>query len=658
MAGAQFEVSLTDRVSAAASAAGVSIGAVTEAMNKMQAAADNLKAMEAAKEVMGTATPKIDAVTEAMNKLKQQMQDAAVLKQARANLGLIAPAADPSAKALDSLGDSAQGAMQSMLPTTGVAGSLSKALQSMGPEGMAAAVALAVVTAVVAGLAVAFWELVKAAIQFSQEKDALVATFGALAGGAKAGRAVVDAVEDIAASLPFAEDKVFAMAKSLMSAGIQGKALEAGIRAVAAATAIMGESGGAAAEKMIKQLAEGGEAASKMIKQIQAGGPKAAKLLADMGLQSADLAKALGVTPEKLKTMTLTAEQVGKALETALVTKGAGAIEAMGLTWTSISGKLKDGIGDLFEDLGSAVQPFMGEVKALFAEFFKGSTTMKAAKGIITAVLTEVFAVGTKVVHALHLGFLMIQVAALNVAIAIAPIVLWLKAIVTSSAFLTVLKYTLGAIAVVLGIVAAAIAVVVAGVFLLLLPFVIVGAIIIGLVAAWLYLWGVVIDFAGSAISALSGWASAAVEAAGNFISGLVSKIANGSGVVIDAIKNLAGSAIDAFKGALGIASPSKVMMEMGLHTTAGLTEGLDAGTADVSDASASMGAAVIDGAESSGGSGPGGRGGSGSMQVTFAEGSIVIDGAGKSAGEITEEMISLVFERLAASQGLIGATA
>jgi hypothetical protein len=41
-------------------------------------------------------------------------------------------------------------------------------------------------------------------------------------------------------------------------------------------------------------------------------------------------------------------------------------------------------------------------------------------------------------------------------------------------------------------------------------------------------------------------------------------------------------------------------------------------------------------------------------MSVTFAPGSIVIDGAGKSAGQITEEMIALIFERLAGTQGLV----
>ena len=51
------------------------------------------------------------------------------------------------------------------------------------------------------------------------------------------------------------------------------------------------------------------------------------------------------------------------------------------------------------------------------------------------------------------------------------------------------------------------------------------------------------------------------------------------------------------------------------------------------------------------------GKAGAKGLTVNFAEKSIVIDGAGKAGLEITEEMIAAVFERLAATQGLMGAT-
>lgn len=73
-------------------------------------------------------------------------------------------------------------------------------------------------------------------------------------------------------------------------------------------------------------------------------------------------------------------------------------------------------------------------------------------------------------------------------------------------------------------------------------------------------------------------------------IAGLVSGIKSGAGAVIEALGGIVDSAVNAAKQKLGIASPSRVMAEIGGYTAEGFTVGVDDGAAD---AQASMEALV-----------------------------------------------------------------
>jgi hypothetical protein len=67
-----------------------------------------------------------------------------------------------------------------------------------------------------------------------------------------------------------------------------------------------------------------------------------------------------------------------------------------------------------------------------------------------------------------------------------------------------------------------------------------------------------------------------------SLIDGLVAGIVGAGPGVIKAVTGIAGDAIGAAKKALGIASPSKVFAEIGMHTAAGMAEGVDGGSSDV----------------------------------------------------------------------------
>ncbi len=520
----------------------------------------------------------------------------------------------------------------------GMLGRVQGALEKLGPKGQAVAAAFAVLAAAAIVLVGTFLKVVSAAISISQEKDALSATFKALSTGTESGKELVDSLSEVAAALPFAEGKVLAWGKSLMSAGIEGEKLTSAVNAVAAATALMGEEGGQAAESMIKQLAAGGDAADSLIKTVQGGGKKAAVQLAAMGLQADDLARALGVTPEKMKTMALTAEQLGAAIEKAVTEKGAGAIEAMGLTWDSIKGKLSDGAEDLFEDLGAVVKPFMMEVRSLFAEFFAGTTTMSTVKDVITAVLTEVFSVATKVVNFLHKGFLVVEIAAFKVIAAMWPIISVIVAIATNATMLRGIVIVLKLIALAVAVMIAPFAILSAlffavGVAVYVMAAAVVSALAwcvgvaadsIGQMIGWLgsagsaflgfasTTWGLVKDLAASVWAVLTGMGASAYEAAAGFIGGILAGIGNGVGAVVAAVQGLASAAMSAFTGFFKIRSPSQLMADTAIHIPAGAAEGIEAGTGDVAGAMEDMGDAGMGGAAKGFGKGGAKKSGSG----------------------------------------------
>lgn len=503
-------------------------------------------------------------------------------------------AKDANDAANDSMGGKIKGMVGAMENANGVTGKLSAALRSLGPAGAAVAAALTVIIAVVGAVVIAFRDMASAAISISQEKDALAATFKALSTGAESGTELVDSLSEVAAALPFAEGKVLAWGKSFMSAGIEGDKLTSAVKATAAATALMGEEGGQAAQNMIKQLAAGGDAADALIKTVQNGGKKAAVQLAAMGLQADDLARALGVTPEKMKAMALTADQLGAAIEKAVTEKGAGALETMGLTWDSIKGKLSDGAEDLFEDMGAAVTPFMAEVKSLFSEFFAGSTTMSTTKELLTAVFTEVFAVATKVVNFLHKGFLMVEIAAFQVATAILPIVRAIMAVASNAMVLNGLFFILKTIAVLIVALSVPLIVITAAFWAV---GTVVFAVLSAIVGAILWCVGDAVRAFGVMGAAISGWATSAWKAGTDWVMGIVGSITGGVGMVVDAVKNLASSAMSAFTGFFKIKSPSQLMADTAIHIPGGAVEGIEAGTGDVEDAMTEMGTAGMGGA-------------------------------------------------------------
>lgn len=537
-------------------------------------------------------------------------------------------------------------------------------------EGVAQAAAIGL--AILAAYAAALYHLAAAAVQLTQEKDALRATFDVFTGGG--GDKLLDELEDLASQLPFTADKLNAWAKSLLAAGIQGEALKTSIKAVAAATAIMGESGGQAALGLIKRFAMMAETGQKVSLDR-----RILSQMAEAGISAQALAKALGVPASELGKMKISADELGKAMQKALIQGGEKPLALLGQTWASISAKLKEGWEDAFEDLGDLVGPFMRELESLASEFYAGGIASATFKDKIKSVLQVVFEVATRTVRAIHIAFLHLEIAFLKAKIALNPLTKALDGLGISGGIVNVVMYLVGATALILAVVFGVLA---AAVLLVSAPFII-AAIAIGLVIyaikRLIGFLGEASDHMGDMKSAVAGWADSIVEtisgfasrasgaltefvmsalaAGGNFVLGLIQALLTGKGPVADAAKSLAMSAKNAVFAAMGIASPSKVMIQAGKHTAAGLALGIESGTGDVEAAAQGSARAVVRGAAGTPGAAGASAAGRGGLTIRIEAGAVVVQGGG-SILELTEEALALVLERAAARAGLAPAGA
>lgn len=463
--------------------------------------------------------------------------------------------------------------------------------------------AVVVLTAVLGGAVAAVYKLGEAAIDVVQKASMLRSVLGALHSSDAIGGKLANMITALGTKLPFATSQIAEWAKSLSMVAQNSGQLDSMIRSTAAAQAIMGESGAAAARKMFETLARGGAPAAALAAKLRAGLPEAREELAGLGLKYADLAAALGMTAAQFRNTRVTAEQMNAAIQKALQTKGAGPLAEMAATWPVIWMKAKEGFSSLFEALGPAVKPFMQSVRSLFGEFARGGVAINVLKPIVTAVFGALFDWGKRAVDVIHKGFLYIVIGALTAYIALRPLINAIAGFVASTNMLRGVAVLFAMMVVPLVLL----------VGFSLLVFSAIGA-IVGIVAtlagALVYTIGAIVGaiagFVASIGEAFSSAYAAATAAGGSIVDGLVAGVLAGAGVFASAISGLAASGLAAFKGVFGIASPSKVMLEHGEENIAGATAaGVDKGADKVDASMSKLGA----GGASAGG-GKGGAGG------------------------------------------------
>ncbi len=569
----------------------------------------------------------------------------------------VSPSAHKASSSVADLSKGIQAANKQLVNTETAASGTGKSVAGLSGDfgGLQAELAeatggLSIVVEAMGAVALGFGALVLAgaafAVKASEAKQASLSLWSALGQGKITGEQVDDMLDEMRASTGLTKDSLGLMAQQFLKMGVTGKDALEGLTIAAASAEGLAKGGAEAFGKLYGQAKVAGETGSKLSIPYK----KLNTQLMAMGLTVDDLAKSMGMSgadlTKGLKAGTVDAKKFGDAMQESVTKKGAGPLQTLANSSANLGGLLKEYLGDLFEDLGDSIKPFMAEVKSLFGILdSKANPSGMALKEGIGAFFKQVFSLATKVVPMIKHFLLDVIIYGLKAYIALKPIVKWFLELKNNTTFMSTLVTMwegLKSALIVVGVVIGA----VIGFFFLMVAAS--AAVALGIVS----LVGIIGSFIGDSVTALAGWAISAAEAAYNFVAGLVQGITNGAGLVVDAVKGLASAAVKGFEGSLRINSPSVVMDELGGHAATGFAQGIEGGAGDVHGAATGLAGAAAAGASAS--PVPSGGGGGKSVSVTVEPGAIVINGAsGSSAIELTEEAISLVFERIALGAGV-----
>ncbi len=592
----------------------------------------------------GSAAHQVQVLTQQMKSLQTQMiksnalgNDKAFQKAAGDYQKLGAQVDKLGGSGMPKLGDATKGAGKA----TGMAGMELNAYVELAKK---AYQAIEMVVIAVVGM-------MKAVYGFAQARKQIEATFGALGQGKTSGKDAVAMLDKLGAVLPFTRSEMSEWAKTMMNAGITDiPRLTQAVKAAAASSAILGDTSGASGKRIADMLVKFKDAA-----YLRQGIGDLRMELRGTGITSEEVAAKLGMTEKGLQRMAASGRnlsKIGDAIQDALIRKGADPMRTMGASWDTLSKKFHENIASIFEGIADTpgFKEFMTEMMRLVGLFGSQSTGAKGMKSETTGAFNVAFKAASAFAREVRYGALDAEIAWLKFRIAIKPLTNLLGDITTATAkflgykskidafssALGVLKTALLGVAVVVGLLAAA---VVISVGMFLGPIM---AISFGLY--WLI--GVIVKFTVVVAKALVGWFKKAWNAGKEFVNGLWEGIKKGWKAMLEKIKSLAKMLPDVVKKALGISSPSRVMMEVGMHTSAGMAKGIEQGHKDVAAAAGGMAKVAVSGASS-------GRGGK-PVSVHLASGAIQINGAGSPQETLVlvEEAAVSLFERIALTQG------
>lgn len=521
--------------------------------------------MQLRDQVSPSAKSASSALSQLESKLKQERASLAALERsfketfaASNKSGIDLKSAAQMKAAIQTKKDSISQLNTSLFQMQGASHSGGDALSSLtGIAGGLPGILLAVVGAIgalVTGLLAAGAAVAKFALFAADSKRSLVLQLQALTGSREAALALSDAMDSVAESGLVTDDTVEKMGRSLAAAGYKGKALSDALSNVATVSATAGEEAGSKVDALYAKIAAGG---GKL--------KLAAKALAGTGLE--------GV----LKPGIVTAEKLGQAIKTRF--GDVASKQALGLT--AQFNALKHNLGELFEDI--KIDGFLAGLKSVTELLSQNTATGRALKTILTGVFDVFFASASHVFPLVKAVMQGVIIAALKIAIAMAPAYKAVKKFFDagdSGLDLVAIFTLLGEVAVPL--VLAGVTLLGGAVAVLAAPFAVAAGAVALVVSLFSAMYAsaqrsaaALMFFAGNGIAALEAFASSAAGAAAEFISGLVSGIESGAISVVNAVKNMAKNALAGFKSTFGISSPSKVMMQQGRFIGQGAEQGL-----------------------------------------------------------------------------------
>lgn len=458
-----------------------------------------------------------------------------------------------------------------------------------------------------------------------------------LLGNARDATALGSQIDRLADKLPKTKEQLNEMSLSLIKGGLSGKALVDSLEAVAGA-------GDDDLGNKIKGIVEAG----KLTKRIQLGKND----LIGSGLNfddvAAELSKSMGVgmaqARRALQSGTVGLATGAEALKNAVNKKFGGINARKMLDLNTIAVKFKASLVSLADKVN--IEPLLKGLVSI-TDLFKDSTVSGAAlKELVTAAGKELvlgFQIAAPIAKVLFKGLI---IAALDLGTQYYILKKQLQDVFGKDAIsgpeslrteVVLLQMTLD---------------------LLTFPLRAIQADLKGIgVAAKQF--GALRDAAQNAYDLVNlvGWK----QLGSNVVDGFVEGIKGGLDGVKGALGNLGDTAKNALKKSLGIASPSKVMRELGGYTGDGFTAGIEDSHDDAHDAIRKLGnAAPASSASASGGGGMAGAGGSaGGVNMPI---SITVNGADKATSQALQSpaylagLVAQIIENAAIGGGLLQA--
>lgn len=513
---------------------------------------------------------------------------------------------------------------------------MAKALDLLVP-GLGEAVSVAITVA--SGFAGVAAGIVKSGVAMSisatQSKQAMLTMFDALGAGVMTGEEVDGMLDGLSQRLGQTKDAMVPLINKFTAIGVTSReALEKMTEAALSAKALAGGSDDAISsfETLSTKIALASEAGIGLAIPV-----RNLLALSKMGLSVTDVAEKMGVSAKDLSAQlsagTANAKKFGDALQDALISKGSNALHTMGMSMKNLRGLFDQYIGDMFEDQKDDVDKLSSSVKDFFSIFdSKAQPSGEALKMGIGLFFHEALTSLDELVPVFQDFLENVVIWSLDAAIALRDFskTMEFKIIIGT---VEALGASLLALTAVVGLFAGAILLVAA--ILTAIPVVMLA--LIGAVGYGLY----------KLVEILSEWSLKGYQASNNFVAGLVKGMTDGIPGLSSVAKLLGMASVDAVKDAHQTRSPSRVAMKLGSYFGKGLAIGTRSTEVEVYGAASSLATSAVSGIAGSGRSSPQDR--SPSSIVVHVQ----VDGAGKSALEITEEMVSLVFERLAMSAGV-----
>lgn len=465
------------------------------------------------------------------------------------------------------------------------------------------ALKLAAGAAAAAGLAVVLGA--KLAVEASQTRIQMTAMFDALGQGKLSGEQTIKMLDELGTTTGLTKEKLVPFVSQFEAMGIVApEALKKMTTAAASANAIMRDpAAGDAFVTLQRKIQEAADTGTKL--KIPA---KSLASLAQMGVKASDVAAKMGLSSkalaEGLKAGTINATKFGDALSAVLIGTGKEALDASASSVDALKAKFAEGIGEMFKDVNT--KPLLDGLRDLLKLFDQNTAAGKAIHDAVTTVFDGLFKVVAALLPTVKHLFLEMVVGALKIYIAAKPLVAELKKLFGAGDGDTVSKA-----------------------LMFIVDFMVSGVVFtLKFYTLMLKVWAAITGVAKAIVS----FQGDAVKAGSAFVDGLIKGIFGGEPLAVKAVKSLGNKMVDGIKSTLGIHSPSRVMMQLGQHTSEGFALGIEAKSPRAQGAMSSMASPPSAG---------GGKSGH----------SIVINISGvEGAAELKQEfpaMLAAAFERL-----------